>query len=147
MTTMSIGASSASLILLGALSAGTATAQSIVRSATYRERMALPPTAVIEDVTMRSVAADQTAPLTAGGSRPLEGTYWRVTELAGKPTPKQNPETEAQLQFQKGRVFGSDGCNRVTGSYQLNGDRVTFSQMAGTMMACISGTDGPFLDA
>jgi heat shock protein HslJ len=79
----------------------------------------------------------------------LEGTYWRATELAGKPTPTQDPEREAHLQFQSGRVSGSDGCNRITGSFQLNADRVSFGQMAGTQMACINtgDTEGPFGDA
>jgi len=37
-----------------------------------------------------------------------------------------------------GRVSGSDGCNRFTGSYQLLGDTVTFGPLAGTQMACIN---------
>ena len=83
---------------------------------------------------------------TAQSPSPLEGTHWRVVELAGKPAPKQDPEREAHLQFEAGRVSGSDGCNRLTGSFQLKGDRVTFGQMAGTMMACVdsSGTEEPF---
>ena len=34
------------------------------------------------------------------------------------------------------------------GSYELHGDRLTFSQMAGTMMACLEGieTEKAFLD-
>src|SRR5262245_49330144 len=184
-------------IVLFTLTAGTAMAQSIEGSATYRERMALPPgnppvaftipydaariqsnrryvvrarilvderllfttdvaTPVITSghptkvsLMMRRVAADQTPPPAAGGTRPLEGTHWRATELAGKPTSTQDPKREAYLQMQAGRVSGSDGCNRLTGSYQLNGDRVTFGQMAGTQMACLnsSGTEGPFRDA
>ena len=89
--------------------------------------------------------------LTAGQAigQSLEGTYWRATELAGKPVVAQDPKREAHLQFQAGRVTGSDGCNRLTGSYQLNGDRVTFGQMIGTQMACLNpgGTEGPFRDA
>ncbi len=69
---------------------------------------------------------------------PLQGTYWKAVELAGKPTPSQDPKREAHLQFQAGgRVSGSDGCNRITGTYELKGDAVTFGQMAGTQMACI----------
>ena len=34
-------------------------------------------------------------------------------------------------------MSGSDGCNRITGTYELKGDAVTFGQMAGTQMACI----------
>jgi heat shock protein HslJ len=86
---------------------------------------------------------------TAMAQLTLDGTSWRATELAGKRTPKQDPKSEAHLQFQAGRVYGSDGCNRVTGSYQLNGDRVTFGQMAATQIACLntSGIEVPFRNA
>lgn len=29
------------------------------------------------------------------GLRPLEGTYWKAVELAGKPVPSQDPKREA----------------------------------------------------
>ena len=88
---------------------------------------------------LRRVGTGQTAPPKPAGARPLEGTYWRAIELAGKPTPTQDPQREAHLLFQSGgRVSGSDGCNRVTGSYQLKGDAVKFGQLAGTQMACIN---------
>ena len=45
----------------------------------------------------------------------FETTRWRVIALAGKATPAQNPDREAHLIFQAGRVSGSDGCNRITG--------------------------------
>src|SRR5262245_28251816 len=121
--------------------ASTAMAQSIQGTATYRERMTLPPAAVFEAL-LEDVAR-------AGGARPLEQTYWKAIELAGKPTPTQDPKREAHLQFDTGRVFGSDGCNRITGTYQLTGDRVTFGQMAGTQMACLNpgDTETRFRDA
>jgi heat shock protein HslJ len=95
-------------------------------------------------------ATETRVPPPGVGASRLEGTYWRATELAGKPTPAQDPKREAHLQFQaEGRVSGSDGCNRLTGSYQLKGDQVTFAQMVGTQMACLnpSGIEGPFRDA
>ena len=122
--------------------AGSAMAQSIPGSTIDPRRMPplSLPTAVVE------AAAGQTPPPPAKGATPLEGTYWRASELAGKPTPKQDPHSEAHLQFQAGRVSGSDGCNRVTGSFQLKGEQVTFGQMAATQMACLksSGTEEPF---
>jgi heat shock protein HslJ len=47
------------------------------------------------------------------------------------------------------RVNGSGACNRLTGSYALDGDHLTFSQIAGTMMACLEGmqTEKAFLEA
>jgi heat shock protein HslJ len=42
-----------------------------------------------------------------------------------------------------------DGCNRVTGSYELTGKRVRFGRLAGTQMACVNspGTERPSRDA
>ena len=97
-------------------------------------------------ISIASSTLAQTPPPTAGSNKPLEGTYWKASELAKKPVPTQDPKREAHLQFAKGRVAGSDGCNRVAGGYQLKGDRVTFLQMAATQMACLkpSGTEEPF---
>ena len=86
--------------------------------------------------------AGQLEPATPAGSSSVEGTYWKAIELAGKPVPTQDPKREAHLQFQAGgHVSGSDGCNRLTGTYELNGDRVTFRQMAATQMACLNEDD------
>ena len=91
-------------------------------------------------MTLRRVGAAQTKPGSSDSSpasRPLEGTYWKAVALAGKPVPAQAPTREAHLVFQAGGpVSGSDGCNRITGSYDLKGDRMTFGRMVGTQMAC-----------
>ncbi|MBV8134819.1 MAG: META domain-containing protein [Deltaproteobacteria bacterium] len=51
----------------------------------------------------------------------------------------------AQLGVTASRRIG--GCNRLTGSYELNGDRLTFRQVAITMMACLKGmtTENAFM--
>ena len=91
---------------------------------------------------MRMVAATATSPPAAAGGRSLEGTYWRAIELAGKPTPAQDPKREAHLLFQPGgRVSGSDGCNRITAGYQRQDDALTFGQIAGTRMACADSAE------
>ena len=73
----------------------------------------------------------------ATGAATLDGTYWRAIELAGARVPAQDPQREAHLLFQPGgRLSGLDGCNRITGSYKLNADAVTFGQLAATQMAC-----------
>ena len=80
----------------------------------------------------------------AGPSSPtsLEGTYWKAIALAGNPAPAQDPIREAHLQFQAAdRVSGSDGCNRLVGSYELQGDAITFGRMAATRMACANAAD------
>src|SRR6266487_5581504 len=84
----------------------------------------------------------QTQPANPGRNSPLEGTYWKAIELAGTPMPVQDSNREAHLLFQPaGRVSGSDGCNRFTGTFQRNGDAITFGQMAGSQMVCV-GTGG-----
>jgi heat shock protein HslJ len=110
-------------------------------------------TRVVLAVLLGSIAEQamaQTTPSKAAGNKPLEGTYWKATELAGKPTPVQDAKRQAHLLFQTGgRVSGSDGCNWITGSYTLKGNVVTFGEVVGTMMACIDigDIDRAFRDA
>jgi copper homeostasis protein (lipoprotein) len=67
---------------------------------------------------------------------PLENTYRRATQLEGQPVPAVDPGSQAYLIFEAGgRVSGSDGCNRVAGTYRLNGDAIWFGPMASTRMA------------
>jgi heat shock protein HslJ len=65
----------------------------------------------------------------------LEGRLWRLAELFdGPPTDKSLPE----LEFSRfGDVSGTDGCNRLSGSYALTGDGgLRMGDFATTMMAC-----------
>jgi putative lipoprotein len=82
--------------------------------------------------------------------RSLVETRWVAIELLGKPVAPQTTAREPYLVFAPdGRVTGFDGCNRLTGTYTLAGDRVTLGQMAGTQMACLNppGTERPFRNA
>jgi heat shock protein HslJ len=67
----------------------------------YRERMKLPPTATLEVVLEDGAKMDVAAELVARKSVPLKG---------GPPYPLQGTEP---------RVSGFAGCNRMTGSYEL----------------------------
>jgi heat shock protein HslJ len=74
--------------------------------------------------------------------RPIEGTYWKAIELAGQPVPSQNSVRGVYLLLQEeGRLYGSDGCNRVAGLFAMNKTAVRFSDMAVTRMACIDTGD------
>ena len=67
----------------------------------------------------------------------LQGRHWKAIELAGIAVPSLPSAREPHLEFQPdGRVSGADGCNRVTGSYTLKGEAITFGALAGTRMAC-----------
>lgn len=73
----------------------------------------------------------------------LENTYWKLIGLGDVPVEAANQQQEPHfvLNPETHRVSGSGGCNRLTGSYTLNGDALTFSQVAGTMMACLEGME------
>jgi len=79
----------------------------------------------------------------------LEQTYWKAIELGGKAVTAPDASREASIVLQDRRVTGSDGCNRITGSYTVSGGDVTFGQIAETRMACATsaGTERAFRDA
>jgi copper homeostasis protein (lipoprotein) len=72
----------------------------------------------------------------------LESTYWKLTQLGKTPvTVASQQEPHFVLDSETHRVSGSGGCNRLIGGYELNADHLTFSRMAGTLMACPESMD------
>lgn len=70
------------------------------------------------------------------GERPLLGTSWRLVWLGGSELAAPGPRSPG-FRLQDGRLSGSDGCNRVSGGYTLDGDRLSFGSLMSTRMACI----------
>jgi len=66
---------------------------------------------------------------------PIEGPVWRLAQLGDEPIA---PGGDAQIQFDRssGRVSGSGGCNRVSGSFTRSGIALKIGQLASTRMAC-----------
>ena len=66
--------------------------------------------------------------------------YWKLVELEGKKvtmTKDQPREAHFILKTDENRIIGSGGCNLLNGTYKLeDGNRVSFSLIATTMMAC-----------
>jgi len=90
--------------------------------------------------------------MTAGGGPPvaattstprstaqLLNTHWKLTQLGEQviTTPQDKREIHFVLHAENLRVSGFSGCNRMMGSYVLEGANLRFEQMAGTMMACV----------
>jgi heat shock protein HslJ len=79
-------------------------------------------------------------------------SFWRLTELMGKPVaaPAEGQKPPS-LTFEKtgSRVHGFAGCNNFAGQVEfMPGDRIRFSGVAATMMACIDMTiESGFLKA
>ena len=73
----------------------------------------------------------------------LTNTYWKLISLDGKPITPEKGQREAHLilQDKDKRLAGSGGCNRIMGSYQLDGSSLSFGKVASTMMACINMHD------
>jgi heat shock protein HslJ len=69
----------------------------------------------------------------------LEGTYWRLAELEGRPAVAGISGREAYIRLTANgeRMGGSTGCNSISGTYRAEGDRLRFPQpISSTRMAC-----------
>jgi copper homeostasis protein (lipoprotein) len=73
----------------------------------------------------------------------LQETYWKLTRLHGNPVVVAERQREPHIILRSGtdRVSGFAGCNTFSGGYKLNGNELTFSGVASTMMACIDGME------
>ena len=72
------------------------------------------------------------------GQQALAGSDWRLVSI-GKVGAEVSvvTGTSVTLKFGKDeRVSGSGGCNSYGGSYRVEGDRITFSQVFSTRRAC-----------
>jgi heat shock protein HslJ len=68
---------------------------------------------------------------------PLEGTTWTATTLIDGDTATSLPDgAEVTLTFADGKVSGSFGCNRGSGTATIAGSTVTFGPLMTTKMAC-----------
>lgn len=67
--------------------------------------------------------------------------YWKLVELNGQPvtTEEGNREAFLILKEKDNRAHGNGGCNTFNGGYELTeGNRIKFTSMATTLMACIN---------
>ena len=71
----------------------------------------------------------------------LEDTHWLLTTLGDTELLVGQIGPWIRLDGKERRVNGSGGCNSLTGSYELDADRLTFGAIASTRMACPQGMD------
>jgi len=78
---------------------------------------------------------------TAPPPRSLENSFWRLTEVRGRPAVAADSARGAHLRFVAdsggARVAGSTDCNRLNGSYTRDGAALRFGPAATTRMACV----------
>lgn len=70
--------------------------------------------------------------------QPLENTYWKLLRMHNN---RIQADTRLNgpyivLHSDKSRVSGASGCNRIMGSYTHDGNKLRFSSLASTRMAC-----------
>lgn len=69
----------------------------------------------------------------------IEGRTWKLKTLEGKEMSDLNLQKDVyfMLNSKENRVSGFAGCNSMMGGYTLQeGNRIHFTQMGSTMMAC-----------
>ncbi len=76
-----------------------------------------------------------------GVNKPLKNTYWSLTELNGDSSTNVADQPEVHLVFHinDNTMHGSDGCNRIQGSYKKHGERFVFESIISTRMSCSQG--------
>ena len=69
----------------------------------------------------------------------LEGTLWTLVSYGDPSDPQavlEGSEITAEFDSAEGTVHGSAGCNSYFGSYEVDGETITFGPLGSTMMAC-----------
>jgi copper homeostasis protein (lipoprotein) len=118
--------------------------QSVFVTVDGRISMRPQPTVVV--IALQTVGAGDCTPLLpmALASPELEDTYWKLLTLGDQAViaPDAQREPHMVLRSLDHRVVGFAGCNRMMGDYDVEGDRLEFDGVAGTMMACPGVMEG-----
>ncbi len=67
----------------------------------------------------------------------LFGKTWTLAEMEGRNFSADKPNIEFNRDTK--RVSGSGGCNRFSGTFEVNGSLLKFSPLMSTKMACLDG--------
>ena len=89
-----------------------------------------------------SAPGDETAAAagSVSASNALQGPRWRLVKLEGQPSLAGGGAREPHLIFARDsvdRVGGATGCNSMGGRYEADGERIRFSDLFSTKMACV----------
>jgi heat shock protein HslJ len=72
----------------------------------------------------------------------LLNTYWKLALINETEVAATDSVRAPHLIFNsENRVSGSDGCNRLMGTYLLEGNKLNLGEIAGTKMACEENTE------
>ena len=105
----------------------------------FRLRCAWPLAVLVLCVVAAGGCGDDEPAAGTGTPAALAGTQW-VLDLESLGVSGAGA-VSSFIAFERERVSGSDGCNRFSGSYELDGSALTFGALAGTQMACAGPAD------
>lgn len=73
--------------------------------------------------------------------KPLKETYWSLSELRGEEPVQyeRHPQIHLLFHINNASLHGSDGCNRIKGTYVQKEGSFHFGPLASTMMYCEDG--------
>ncbi len=76
-------------------------------------------------------------------SAPIGDREWALVALGDRTDPQGNGGKPVTRRFDlaDSRAHGFGGCNRYTGSFELDGEKLSFGALASTKMACEQGMD------
>ena len=83
---------------------------------------------------------------------PIKNKRWKLLEMDGEKieiTEAFKGEPHIILSLQTNKIHGSGGCNRFGGTYSLDGDRLTFGDIAFTKIYCegVMEVENPYMRA
>ena len=118
----------AALLLIGVMVSG---------CSMNRSTSATPGSSLTESYGKQTAIGDKRVETKTPDSSLME-TYWKLTAIGDRrvETKQNRPQAHLVLRAGEGRLKGSGGCNRITGSYTLSGSVLHFRQIATTRMMC-----------
>lgn len=96
-------------------------------------------------VILLSFSCSSTKKTIADKSSDIQEKYWKLIEIRGQKVTAENfasKEPHFILKSTDNRVNGNGGCNSFFGTYELqaNTNRISFSKIGATRMACMQPT-------
>jgi heat shock protein HslJ len=130
-----------SMAYSSAISPATAAAAAVTTAAANAANATASAAAAAADAATSTAAAATSAAAEKLGTIKLVSTYWKLVQLDGKEVVASGAREPHVVFDTDNRVAGSDGCNRVVGGYTSDGNKLSFSQLASTKMACPESDD------
>jgi hypothetical protein len=95
------------------------------------------------DVDGNRMPADVEARYTLGMVSDIVGRTWKLMILHGEAVEVADEERRPyfKLNVEDSRITGNGGCNTVGGTYIIDGNHISFSQMFATRMFCMDAMD------